>query len=132
MLKYLWTAIFEDGHRIDQPIDDHYSKHDPSQAHNPSSFRDILDYQEKSPVIEFSLNSDTAHYGVNIKTGEFNIQDTIIHLEQPLLNLADRKLIYYRTMRYDMITKERTIYAYNFGYEGKDCDGKIIKKVITI
>lgn len=136
MLKYLWQARFANDGVISQPEDDRYSRHDDKAEHNPSAFRDILDYQEKTdiPLVQFSLHSREGEiYAVNILTGEFFINGSVIMLEQPLEELKDRKLIYYRTRRADMITREQYVQAYNFGYEGKHPEsGRIVKKVVTI
>ena len=134
MLKYLWEATYKDEHIIRQPIDDRYSKHDDSAEHNPSSFRDLQDYESKSPLLFFALvGHDRQVYAVNIETGEFFVNGTTFYLDQPLEELEDRKLIYYRTNRMNLETGEQYVHAFNFGYEGKHSEsGKIIKKVITI
>lgn len=135
MLKYLWIAEFDDGKHINQPEDDRYSKFNPEADYNPSAFRDILDYEKISPLRFFTLRSSIFHdkiYGVDLKTGEFLIEGAMIKLERPLEELRDRQLIYFRTMRANMVTHEQGVYAYNFGYKGKDKDGKVVEKVITI
>jgi len=133
MLKYLWQATFKDGTIIRQPLDDCYSKHDDNAEHNPSAFRDIIEYQEKSPLEYFALyGRDNQVFAVNIKTGKFYVNGTTFMLDQPMEELKDRKLIYFRTGRMDMHTGKGFVYAYNIGYEGKDNNGKIAKKVITV
>ena len=138
MFKYLWEAVFEDGHKITQPQDDRYSKHVEGAEHNPSSFRDLLDYAENvSPLAIFSLHantvSDSEIYAVNLLNGEFFVNGTTFTLDQPMEELIDRKVIYYRTKRMDMTTQDQYIYAYNFGYEGKHPEsGKIVKRIITV
>lgn len=135
MLKYLWQAEFEDGKHIDQPENDRYSKYNPEAAYNPSAFRDILDYEKISPLRSFTLRSHDSLgkvYGVDLKTGEFFIEGAMIKLERPLEELRNRRLIYFRTMRANMVTHEQGVYAYNFGYKGKDKNGKVVEKVITI
>ncbi len=134
MLKYLWEASYKDGTLIRQPIDDKYSKHDDSAEHNPSSFRDLQDYEAVSPLETFALGGhDRQTYAVSLKSGEFFVNGTIFMLDQPLEELLDRKVIYYRTQRMNLETGEQYTYAYNFGYEGKHPEsGKIVKKVITI
>ena len=134
MLKYLWEATFKDGHIIRQPLDDRYSKHDDSAEHNPSSFRDLLDYMQVSPLEFFALvGHDRQIYAVSLSTGEFFVNGGIFMLDQPLEELLERKIIYYRTKRMNMETGEQYVYAYNFGYEGKHPEsGKIVKRIITI
>lgn len=134
MLKYLWEATFKDGHMIRQPLDDKYSKHDDSAEKNPSSFRDLLDYIDTSPLDFFALvGHDRQVFAVHLDTGEFFVNGGVFSLDQPLEELLDRKIIYYRTMRMNMETGEQYVYAYNFGYEGKHPEsGKIVKRIITI
>ena len=133
MLKYLWEATYKDEHIIRQPIDDRYSKHNDSAEHNPSSFRDLQDYESKSPLLFFALvGHDRQVYAVNIETGEFFVNGTTFYLDQPRAELEDRKLIYYRTQRMNIQNGDQHTEAYNFGYEGKTPTGKVIKKVITV
>lgn len=134
MFRYLWEAVFEDGHIITQPANDRYSKHDDTKEHNPSAFQDILDYQKKSPLQFFALiGQDRQVWAVSFLNGEFYVNGYTFMLDQPLEELKDRKLIYYRTQRMNMQTREQFTYAFNFGYEGKHPDsGKIVKKVVTI
>lgn len=134
MFKYHWEATFKDGHMITQPADDRYSKHDDKAEHNPSAFRDILDYLEQSPLEFFALvGQDRQIFAVSLETGEFFVNGTTFYLDQPLEELQDRKLIYFRTNRMNMQTHEQYVHAFNFGYEGKHPEsGKIVKKVITI
>ncbi len=134
MLKYLWEATFKDGTMISQPPDDRYSKHDDKAEHNPSAFRDLLDHQETSELEFFALvGQDRQIYAVSLDTGEFFVNGTTFMLDQPLEELKDRKLIYFRTNRMNMQTHEQYTHAFNFGYEGKHPEsGKIVKKVITI
>ena len=134
MLKYLWEATFRDGHVIEQPVDDKYSKHDDKLPHNPSAFRDILDYQEKSPLAFFALiGKDLPNvYAVSMATGEFYVNNTTFHVNEELEELGKRKLIYYRTQQANLETGDVQIVSYNFGYEAKDNNGKTVKKVLTI
>lgn len=134
MLKYLFEATFKDGHMIRQPIDDKYSKHEEGAEHNLSSFTDVLDYAKKSPVDIFALvGHDRQIYAVSLETGEFFINGSVIMLDQPLEELQDRKLIYFRTRRANLQSGDVQTYAYNFGYEGKHPEsGKILKRIVTI
>ncbi len=133
MFKYLFEATFEDNHRIDQTHDDRSIKHVEGAEHNPSAFTDVMDYCKTSPLEIFALvGQDRQIYAVSLKTGEFFVNGTTFMLDQPLEELTDRKIIYYRTGRMDSQGGEPYIYAYNFGYEGKTPAGKTVKKVITI
>jgi hypothetical protein len=134
MLKYLFEATFKDGHMIRQPLDDRYSKHEEGAEHNFSAFTDVLDYMKQSPLAIFALiGHDRQVYAVSLETGEFFVNGTTFMLDQPLEELLDRKIIYFRTMRANLESGEQMIYAYNFGYEGKHPEsGKIMKRIVTI
>ena len=135
MFYYLWTAIFADGTRIQQPSNDRYSKHDDNAEYNPSAFRDILDKQQESELIGFELKSvDGLHACfLNMQSRSFVIDSNRIWLERPGEELTDIKLIYFRTMESTSKNPEPRVVAYNFGYAGKDSrSGKIVEKVITI
>lgn len=133
-LTRLWSAFFEDGHVIDQPEDDRYSKHDDKADWNPSAFRDVLEYK-KAPLLHFALlgpaNNDI--YSVDLDEGTFRIGTKEMSLEvEPLEN---RKLIYYREMErrnVGGIWLEASVKRYALGYEGKDARGKVVKHVIFL
>ena len=147
-LKYLWTGYFLDGKILEQPRDDKYSKHDDDAEHNPSAFRDLLDYMETSDLIYFDINDGTFAYGVDLPTGRFGINGTWFSIEEQYEPLTDRKLVYYRAMKQDTHLKLRkeedgtitdeshtdapVIESYYFGYEGKNANGKLVTKVIRI
>lgn len=136
-LKYLWSALFDDGYTLRQPSDDRYSRHDDTADHNPSAFRDILDYPAN--IITFYLGNKSLIYYVNLLSGEFAIgtEGAVLNSfsmeEEPL---TDRKLIYFREMHQEfnmnMEGGEPYVNRYCMGYEGKDKDGKVIKKVMYI
>ena len=134
-LKYLWSAYFEDGTIINQPADDRYSKHVEGAEWNPSSFRDLIDYQEKSPLTSFSIEDNRFFYAVYLPTGEFTAtSDDGVEAPFTLEHepVTDRKLIYYREMHKDNIDgewQEPRVNAYIIGYEGKDANGKVHKKI---
>lgn len=133
MFKYLFEATFADGHIITQPADDRYSKHVDGAEHNFTAFTDVLEYIEQSPLEFFALvGQDRQVFAVSLKTGEFFVNGTTFMLDQPMEELTDRKIIYYRTKRMNMQNGDQYIEAYNFGYEGKTPTGKVIKKVITV
>lgn len=134
-LTKLWTAYFDDGHAILQPVSDQYSKHDPDAEWNPSAFRDVLEY--KGTLERFVLSdrilSGGHKYTVSLKEGCFYVNGTRFSLEET--PLENRKLIYYREMIRDNINgewQEAKINRYVIGYEGKDPEGKVKKKVIYI
>jgi hypothetical protein len=135
-MELLWTAKFKDGHTIDQPKDDKYSKHDDSLEYNKSSFQDILDYENTSAITEFFLANDNEYkfYCINLDTGEWTVGETSFFMQE-----ADeptkRKLIYYRQVEQqyiDGVAQAPKIIGYCLGYEYKDSSGKTHKKVIEI
>jgi hypothetical protein len=131
-LNKLFLASFVDGHEIKQPEDDHYSKHDDTADWNPSAFRDVLDYKE-SPIATFYLLDDPSSFWVNLLDGTFCADGHKFSLET--VPLTDRKLIYYRETQRDIIGGEwqdAIVKRYAIGYEGKNPDGKVEKKVIFI
>lgn len=138
-LKYLWVAYFEDGHYIEQPLDDHYSKHDETAIHNPSAFRDIQDYEKVSPVVTFSLYDPKNHnfFRVDLRNGttEFvrdGVQTVRWSLEKPGEHITNRQLIYYRTRTLDLISGDQSIVSYTMGYKGTDHKGHVVERTITI
>jgi len=141
-LKYLWTVVFEDGHEIKQPSNDHYSKHDDIAEWNPSAFRDIQEYSDTSNVWVFYLDSVgklSERYYCDLKQGLFTAYNpngtTPLALSLENEPLSDRKLIYYREMQQDSVDgsiSEPYVVRYAIGYEGKNSLGKIEKKVIYL
>ena len=135
-LTMLWSVYFEDGHIIDQPEDDRYSKHDDTAEWNPSAFRDILEYDDKSPIKFFELLDQRkvrgGVYRVDLSTGGFSVDSAKFRMDT---DDAPRKLIYFRTMDRDNINgewQEPRVVAYNFGYEYKNNKGKTVKRIITL
>lgn len=137
-LKYLWTAYFDDGKVLEQPADDRYSGHVDGADHNPSSFKDLLDYEKKAKLIYFDINDGSFAYGIDMPSRRFGINGTWFSLpeEEPL---EDVRLEYFRTVRRDdkiesanIIEGELYVEYYNFGYSGKNAKGKRIIKTIRI
>ena len=134
MFKYLWEATFTDNHMITQPADDLFSGHIDGADHNFTAFKDLLNYQERSPLQFFALvGQDRQVYAVNLETGEFFVNGGTFKLDQPLKELENKKIIYHRTMRIDQGSDTPYIYAYNFGYEGNLLGSdKIVKRIVSI
>ena len=144
--KYLWRAKFANGHTITQHPQDLYSKHDPNAEHNPSSFRDYLEYAEShpdNPLVEFSLFNKTDNFVVDISLGDrpvirytqnnkYGIQtkEYVHHkCKRPLKNIRP---IYFRRMELDMITGEKKCLGYTIGFQGNEPNGNNYQKKIDV
>lgn len=146
-LKYRWVALFKKK-MIKQPLDDRYSKHDPTAEWNPSSFRDFQDYfDERQNELElFHLISEDADYAVDLTDpGKPKILETkrgshwgadktaILHREKR--PLSDIRIIYYRKMELKVINGQAScpeVVGYVLGYQGTDKNGNNRQKVITV
>lgn len=127
-LTKTWTAIFTDGTRIVQTEEDKYSKHDDSSEWNPSAFRDVIDKGLENVKV-FTLDN----VSVLLDEGAFLIDFNRFSLESEPLN--DRKLIYYRVIERKSVgglSLDPVIVKYAVGYEGKNSNNKVIKKVVFI
>jgi len=130
-LKFLWTATFADGHIIQQPEDDRYSKHDDTSEWNPSSFRDIIEYSETSPLVLFAILNEEHKVELELNSGTF----TQNGLRYQIGPSGENKLIYFRDMNQENVDgewQEPYVVNYNIGYEYKDEHGKVQKRIITI
>lgn len=119
-----------------QPPDDKYSKHDDSKEYNPSSFRDVIEYSEKSPIWAFAIfnpDDENDYFSVRLSDGMFCAGNKEFTLQRPGDKIVDKQIIYYRTMQANMQTGEQRCVAYNIGYKGKDvATGRTTEKVITV
>jgi hypothetical protein len=68
-LKYLFTAIYNDGSTYKQTADDK-SLIDPEKR---SQFFDVLQLAEKKTLIAFTLAGEGHEYGVDLRDGHFEI-----------------------------------------------------------
>lgn len=131
-LTKLWAAVFDDGHVICQPEDDRYSKHDDNASWNPSAFRDVLEYDGK--LVFFILDNvavDIVNGLFCTHPGKVTRQSFSLELEP----LIERKLIYFRVTDRDYkngVGQEPFIAKYVIGYEGKNAQGVVEKKVIYV
>lgn len=130
-LKYLWSAIFANGHVLDQPANDLYSKHNPDAEWNPSAFRDLQDYEQICTLKIFQLGE----HQINLKTGQFTVNGKHFFMNEDDI-ASERKLIYYRTMQRNnndgVWDDEPTVVSFTMGYEYKDSKNKTHKRTITI
>lgn len=149
--KYMWLAVFEDGKIIRQHPEDLYSKHDPKAEHNPTSFKDYLDYCEGHTPSEFVIyNEGEKEYGVlfdikgghpaiysrKIYAGDYGIiirpPEVIYREPEKLKNI---RVIYYRSMEApitDGVMGEPVCKGFVIGYQGIDADGNNRQKTITV
>lgn len=146
-LKYRWIAIFKKK-MIKQPLDDKYSKHDPTAEWNPSSFRDFQDYfdEHQNDLELFHLISDDADYAVDLtdpgrpkiletRRGSHWGADKTVILHREKRPLSDVRIIYYRKMELKVIngqTSSPEVLCYVLGYQGTDKNGNNRQKTITV
>lgn len=141
-LRYLWTAVFDDGTELKQPKNDHYSKHDKEAETNPSAFRYIVDKQKKAKLLVFYLeNVETGDkIGVDLETGQFAINGIAFYAHEQNLDVTDKELeiIYFREVRIDTemavmgwteAGKKHYINRYFIGWQVK---GKNIKQTVAV
>lgn len=146
-LKYRWIALFKKK-MIKQPLDDRYSKHDPTAEWNPSSFRDFQDYFDKhqNDLELFHLISEDADYAVDLtdpgkpkiletKRGSHWGADKTVILHREKRPLSDVRIIYYRKMEMKVINGQASspeVVGYVLGYQGTDKNGNNRQKTITV
>ncbi len=142
---YLWAAKFANNRTIKQPRDDRYSKHDPKAEHNPSAFRDFLDYVESHPdvpVVEFKLYNREKAYTVKLDTPRPTIQyDEMnrygVHTKHHewfrcKRDLTNIRPIYYRRMEMDVMTGEKRCVGFVIGFQGNESNGANYQKTINV
>lgn len=146
-LKYRWVALFKKK-MIKQPLDDKYSKHDPTAEWNPSSFRDFQDYfdEHQNELEQFSLWSDDDMYMVDLtREGHPVIKrmvkgknwacDKVDIMSREKRKLSDVRIIYYRKMELKVINGQASspeVVGYVLGYQGIDKNGNNRQKTITV
>lgn len=146
-LKYRWVALFKKK-MIKQPLDDKYSKHDPTAEWNPSSFRDFQDYfdEHQNELELFHLISEDADYAVDLtdqgkpkiletKRGSHWGADKTVILHREKRPLSDVRIIYYRKMELRVENGHAgspEVVGYVLGYQGTDKNGNNRQKTITV
>jgi hypothetical protein len=146
-LKYRWVALFKKK-TIKQPLDDRYSKHDPTAEWNPSSFRDFQDYfdEHQNDLELFHLISEDADYAVDLtdqykpkiletRRGSHWGSDKTVILHREKRPLSDVRIIYYRKMELKVINGQASspeVVGYDLGYQGIDKNGNNRQKTITV
>ena len=127
MLKYIFTAHFSDGTKLEQPVDDS-SVLLPGEK---SSFYDVL--QREEDLIAFELNGEGHSYGVSLSDGHFVIDGVpFLMCENKVEKL---KLIYFRHHTHHFNSgNEETAHevVYRLGWQGIDQEGKACQEVMQI
>lgn len=144
--KYLWSAKFANGHVVRQRPDDRYSKHNPKAEHNPSSFRDFLDYAESHPdvpVLEFKLSNKGRAYTVSFKdpkrpviyydeNNKYGIATKHFEWFKCKRDLTNIRPIYFRRMEKNVMTGETRILHFVIGFQGNESNGNNYQKTINV
>ena len=144
--KYLWSAKFANGHVVRQHPNDLYSKHNPKAAHNPSSFRDFLDYAESHPdvpVVEFKLSNKEKAYTVGFgqpgrpviyydENNKYGIPTKHYEWFKCKRDLTNIRPIYYRQMEMDLLTGEKRCLGFVIGFQGNESNGNNYQKTINV
>lgn len=144
--KYLWSAKFANGHIVRQHPNDLYSKHNPKASHNPSSFRDFLDYVESHPdvpVVEFKLSNKDKSYTVGFEqpgrpviyydeNNKYGIPTKHYEWFKCKRDLTNIRPIYYRQMELDILTGEKRCLGFVIGFQGNEPNGNNYQKTINV
>ena len=144
--KYLWSAKFANGHIVRQHPNDLYSKHNPKASHNPSSFRDFLDYVESHPdvpVVEFKLSNKDKTYTVGFEqpgrpviyydeNNKYGIPTKHYEWFKCKRDLTNIRPIYYRQMELDILTGEKRCLGFVIGFQGNEPNGNNYQKTINV
>lgn len=144
--KYLWSAKFANGHIVRQHPNDLYSKHNPKASHNPSSFRDFLDYVESHPdvpVVEFKLSNKDKSYTVGFEqpgrpviyydeNNKYGIPTKHYEWFKCKRDLTNIRPIYYRQMEMDLLTGEKRCLGFVIGFQGNEPNGNNYQKTINV
>ena len=144
--KYLWSAKFANGHIVRQHPNDLYSKHNPKASHNPSSFRDFLDYAESHPdvpVVEFKLSNKDKAYTVGFEqpgrpviyydeNNKYGIPTKHYEWFKCKRDLTNIRPIYYRQMEMDLLTGEKHCLGFVIGFQGNESNGNNYQKTINV
>ena len=144
--KYLWSAKFANGHIVRQHPNDLYSKHNPKASHNPSSFRDFLDYVESHPdvpVVEFKLSNKDKAYTVGFEqpgrpviyydeNNKYGIPTKHYEWFKCKRDLTNIRPIYYRQIEMDLLTGEKRCLGFVIGFQGNEPNGNNYQKTINV
>jgi len=140
MLRYLFTAQFNDGTMLEQTQDD-VSKTNPKK----SAFFDVLNDTRK--VERFWLTDETFSqhgtndnkYLVDLTDGHFEINGSPFFLHEQTIDeskkLSDFRLIYFRRVRQSMNVGSREASAkvmYLIGWQANYPDGKNHKQIMYV
>lgn len=146
LFSYLWSAKFANGHVVRQRPDDTYSKHDPKRDHNPSSFRDFLDYVESHPdvpVLEFKLSNKDKAYTVSFENpkrpvmyydenNKYGIPTKHYEWFKCKRDLTNVRPIYYRNMEMDVMTGKKRVVCFVIGFQGNETNGNNYQETMNV
>jgi hypothetical protein len=125
MLKYLYTAVYEDGTSYDQNIED-------ISVTNleKSCYYDI----DIDRVKIFSLKGDGIVVGVYLGSGEFFVNGVMFKMYEDSLKEQKLRLIFFRKHTHTFsqgIESDHTI-VYRFGWQFTDANGENVQRVMEI
>lgn len=133
MLKFLFTAHFDDGTVIQQ------TQEDKSLTEDGSRFTDVLAYSKKSPIIGFELCDEIGvRAAVDLVSGLFEINGVVFLARDPTNRDPGKdeqlRLIYYRQVTQSLHSDSSTStdIAFHIGYQYNDVDGKNVQQCIVL
>lgn len=132
-LTYRFSAIYKDGDIYDQPEDDRSILHEGDGEWWPSAFKDVD--QNKLELFQLINENDGVWVTVNMVNGKFNVNGVDFTMNEQDQIVTNLKLIYFREVRRDNIDgvwQEPRITKYYVGYEGKDQNGKKVKRLMGL
>ena len=125
MLKYLFTALYDDGTILKQTQED-ISTTDPKR----SAYYDI----DHEKLVAFGLEDDSNAILVHLTDGSFEINGVPFSITAP--NVENRRLVYFRRNRinFDELNSEtgREV-EYHIGWQGNELGtGKNIQRIMVL
>lgn len=129
MLKYLFTAEFNNGELFDQNLED-VSLIDPTK----SAFYDVL--QREKELVRFHLFDEENNklFTVDLRDGSFSANGAVFNMHDHLDNLTNEfRLIFFRRVRRHFsqtFTEMGVDTTYRLGWQCLDKDGKNVQRVM--
>lgn len=130
-LTFTFRAFFDDGTEIIQSDADKSSTHE-----DKSAFFDVQEKQKTNKLLLFALEGKPGIFIVDLNKGVFVVNDfEFSPLEQDEV-LTDLQLVYFRETLQHMTIQDGSqppyIARYFLGFKGKNENGKVVKKLISI